>query len=73
MYYFTKNTRYYALEYRRDLFDIVVLQHYGRIGTRLGQSRTHVFNNEDEAKHFLSAEINRRFKRGYTTSDSVML
>ncbi|MGR5178838.1 WGR domain-containing protein [Vibrio mediterranei] len=64
--YFTKNTRYYALEYKRDFFDFVVQQHYGRIGTRLGKNRTHAFTEESEALAFLEAECQRRLKRGYT-------
>ena len=70
-YYFTKLTRYYALEIKSDLFDVVVVKHYGRINTRLGQTRTHVFGSHDEAHEFFSSECQRRLKRGYTLSDIV--
>ncbi|GMQ49654.1 WGR domain-containing protein [Vibrio sp. 10N] len=69
--YFTKNTRYYALEYKRDLFDIVVQKHYGRIGTQLGQNRTHPFTEESEAMAFFESECQRRLKRGYVLCDAV--
>lgn len=61
-YYFTKNTRYYALEYTTDLFGIVVIKHYGRIGTNLGQSRTLAFDDQDSALDFLKQELTRREK-----------
>ncbi|WP_210447965.1 WGR domain-containing protein [Vibrio crassostreae] len=71
LYYFTKLTRYYALELKKDLFDIVVVKHYGRINTRLGQTRTHAFDSQDEAKAFLTSECQRRLKRGYILCDAV--
>lgn len=70
-YYFTKSTRYYALEMKSDLFDIVVVKHYGGINTRLGQTRTHAFGSEVEAQRFFESECERRLKRGYLLCDIV--
>jgi predicted DNA-binding WGR domain protein len=69
--YFTKSTRYYALELKNDLFDIVVVKHYGRINTRLGRTRTHAFDSNIEAQEFFASECKRRLKRGYSASDDV--
>lgn len=72
-YYFTKHTRYYALEYKMDLFDHVVVKHYGRIGTRFGQSRTLAFEDAESALDYLERERSRRTKRGYLECDGVTL
>lgn len=63
--YFTKGTRYYALELTTDLFNIVVVKHYGRIGTRQSQSRTMAFDDANSAQCYFDKEVSRRLHRGY--------
>ena len=69
-YYFTKLTRYYALEIKIDLFDVVVVKHYGRINTRLGQTRTHVFESHDEAHEFFSKLLKQAIQQAKEMFDA---
>lgn len=63
--FYEKLTRYYCLSLERDLFDWIVLKSYGRIGTRLGQSRSIAFDTQEEAQRYFDKEHKRRLKRGY--------
>jgi len=49
---YEKHTRYYSLTLERDLFNWVVVKHYGRIGTQHGQIRNVAFESYEEAEQY---------------------
>ena len=57
--------RFYALMIERDLFGHVVLvRHWGRIGTR-GRERTDAYDDETAAARSLAKLAARKRRRGY--------
>ena len=62
---YEKHTRYYSLTLEQDLFNWVVVKHYGRIGTQHGQIRNIAFDSYHEAEQYFQKEHQRRLKRGY--------
>jgi hypothetical protein len=58
--------RYYRVELRRDLLeDLVLIQAWGALGSRLGQVRQTVVESEEEGERLLRAIERRRQQRGY--------
>jgi predicted DNA-binding WGR domain protein len=61
-----KDTRYYEVALRRDLFNVPCLVlTWGAKGTARAQQRTYPFDHEQEAMIAADAAIIRRKKRGY--------
>jgi predicted DNA-binding WGR domain protein len=62
---YIKNTRYYELYLKHDLFDWTVVTVYGRRNSPQGKIRVFAFNNKSLAKEYFNEEVVRRIKRGY--------
>lgn len=60
-----KGSRYYCAAISRDLFGVIVVKHWGRIGTRLGRSEVIPCADRDRAIAELAAITKRRKVRGY--------
>jgi predicted DNA-binding WGR domain protein len=68
-----KGTRYYQAAISRDLFGVVVVKRWGRIGTRLGRMELIPCPDRDRAISELAAITKRRKARGYrlVSADSL--
>lgn len=61
------NQRFYQAQLVKDMLgDWCILCTWGSLNSRLGNHKTHVFSDKNEALVFVDALNEKRLKRGYT-------